>query len=152
MPYRHRASYGRRNYGVNRYNGAIASRLRSAYSTLARADHDYKGHRVQAMRSVRSAIRSLSYSSSRGYGMSMTGFQRNNLTGNGNLNLKGNGGRRQGQRLTQAQSDSLMRRAGHTLQLVSSHIANQGGNSRTNRAYGHVNRALQHVTVALNVR
>jgi hypothetical protein len=149
MPYRYGSSYGRRNYGLNRYAGALASRLRSAHATLARADHDYKGHRVQAMRAVRSAIRQLGHSSRRGYGAGMAG-----LPGRANRNNAGvrRVGQAQGRPLSQAQSDALMRHARGTLSLVSSHMAGQGGTARTGRAFGYVNRAIRHINMALTVR
>ena len=148
MPYRG-SSYGRRRYGSNQYTGAILARLHSAHSALARADHDYKGHRVQAMHAVRSAIRQLSYSSSRRSGsLALNGalFRR---TGNRN-NLAGPAGRRGG--LSQAQSDALMRRAQQTLRLVGSHMGSQGGSPRLARASGYVSRAVQHINVALTIR
>ncbi|MDR3638265.1 MAG: hypothetical protein P4L84_30965 [Isosphaeraceae bacterium] len=151
MPYRrYGSSYGRRSYGSNPYARAILSRLRSAHAALARADHDYQGHRVQAMHAVRAAIRQIGHSSSRRYGMSATGAGMFQGVANRN-NLRG-ARRNQVRRLSQAQSDALMRRAGQTLQLVGTHMASQGGTSRMARAYGYVNRALQHVSIALSVR
>lgn len=40
-------------------NGAILNLLTSAYETLAMADHDYKGHRVRAMKAIKLACTEL---------------------------------------------------------------------------------------------
>jgi hypothetical protein len=142
MPYRG-YSYGRR-YNTNRYNGAIISRLRSAHATLARSDHDYRGHRVRAMHAIRSAIRQLGHSSRGRFGYASRGFT--NRNGVANRARMGKG------RLSQAQSDALMRRALGTLQLVHSHMTSQGGTSRHARAAGYVQRAGQEITVGLSIR
>ena len=68
--YRNRR-YGQ-SYGYGRSQGnnrAIIGRLRSVHSSLARIDHDYRGHRVRAMHSISMAIRQLSHRSM-GYGSS----------------------------------------------------------------------------------
>ena len=121
MPYRG-AYRGNRYAGTNRYNRAIISKLRSAHSTLARIDHDYQGHRVRAMHSIRSAIRQWSHSSSRrSYGYRSSGIRTNRAgTGTGT-------GRRG--RMSQAQSDSRMRRALGILQMVGSHMMNNSGST-----------------------
>ena len=62
--YRNRYVGGRRGYGRSQGNNrAIVSRLRSVHTSLARLDHDYKGHRVRAMHSISMAIRQLSHRS-----------------------------------------------------------------------------------------
>ena len=53
-------------YGYGRSQGnnrAIVARLRSVHASLARIDHDYQGHRVQAMHAISMAIRQLSHRS-----------------------------------------------------------------------------------------
>jgi len=40
-------------------NGSEISLLQTAYSLLSNADHDYDGHRIQAMKSIRAAATSL---------------------------------------------------------------------------------------------
>jgi hypothetical protein len=164
--YNYRPRYyasGRRYTGstTSRADRMVISRLRSAHANLARLDHDYQGHRVQAMHHISMAIRQLSHRSmmSQGTGFSarMTGMQRN---GNGNVNGNRNGN---GMRLTQAQSDSRMR---HSLLMVTgagqmlSQQANatnasyvtSGANTGRYRAYGYIHMAANSLNTALRVR
>ena len=62
----YRNSYYGNRYGYGRSQGnnrALVARLRSVHASLARIDHDYQGHRVQAMHSVSMAIRQLTHQS-----------------------------------------------------------------------------------------
>ncbi len=62
--YRNHYSAGRSGYGRSQSNTrGIVSRLRSVHRSLAQIDHDYRGHRVQAMHSISAAIRQLSHRS-----------------------------------------------------------------------------------------
>jgi hypothetical protein len=162
--YNYRPRYyasGRRYTGssTSRADRMVISRLRSAHANLARLDHDYQGHRVQAMHHISMAIRQLSHRSmmSQGNGFSarMTGMQRN---GNVNGNRNGNG-----MRLSQAQSDSRLR---HSLLMVTgagqmlsqqsnatnASYVSSGANTGRYRAYGYIHMAANELNTALTVR
>jgi hypothetical protein len=157
--YRNRSSgrgYGR-SQGNNR---AIVSRLRSVHSSLARLDHDYRGHRVKAMHSIAMAVRQLSHRSTSLGGNGNGVANRANMNNNNGRGLMvarngANGGARQGQgqRMPQAQSDARMSQALRTTQGIHMQMANQGSNSSGH--YGartHVARAVRELHTALAVR
>jgi hypothetical protein len=160
--YRNRSSS--RGYGRSQGNArALVSRLRSVHTSLARLDHDYRGHRVNAMHAISSAIRSLSHrSSSMVANGNMNRMNGNNLNGN---NLNGNNGRNrnvannnnngQRNRMTQAQSDARMSQALRTTQGIHMQMVNQGSNSSSSGrtvAHRHVLRAINEMHTALAAR
>lgn len=162
----YRNRYGNRGYGRSQGNArAIVSRLRSVHSTLARIDHDYRGHRAKAAHSISNAIRVLSHRS-RGYNqMGMGGANgigganrmlaannRNAGVGRNNNNNRGAGNGVRGNRMSQAQSDSLMSHALRTTQGIHMQLANQGTRSNHNVARTHVSRAIREMNMALAVR
>jgi pyruvate/2-oxoglutarate dehydrogenase complex dihydrolipoamide acyltransferase (E2) component len=111
------------NPTANRMSATAAGQsLASAYMLLANADHDYNGHRVQAMESIRKAAKRLKIS----------------------LQGKGNGGNQ-----PQADSDAKLLRAQQILQQVQGSI---GGSRRGAKVRQHVNEAIQHITTALQTR
>ena len=152
--YRNRSSVGRcgRSQGNNR---AVVSRLRSVHATLARLDHDYRGHRVRAMHAISMAIRQLSHRSlstvSNG-GFATTAVGRVRGTGRGGA-LANNAGARRTVHLTQAQSDSRMAHALRTTQGIHMQLGNQAQFSQRHyRARGYVARAVHELNTALAVR
>jgi hypothetical protein len=154
--------YGNRSYGRSQSNDrSIVSRLRSVHATLARIDHDYRGHRVRAMHSISRAITSLAHRSmsSRSYGMNgqanaMLASNNGGLRTNGNRNQAGlNNNGRGRQPLSQAQSDMRMSQALRTTQGITQQLTHQGQNSTNHlRAHGHLQYAMHEMNVALNVR
>ncbi len=136
-------NYSRRYASSNRAISGVVSRLRSTHRSLARLDHDYKGHRRRAMSAIHTAIRYLSHSSVR------RSLSRVNNVGGVNKNRPNVVGR---QRMPQAQSDAQMRRAMQSLQLVSSRLANSGSTSNHYRARGAVQAAYRELGTALQIR
>jgi hypothetical protein len=152
--------YGRR-YGYGRSQGnnrAIVGRLRSVHATLARLDHDYQGHRVRAMHSISMAIRQLTHRSMvyRGVGFAPRMNMNNALAmgaRRGGLGAANGLGARRGQRMPQAQSDAIMSQALRNLQGINMQLSSQGFHNMGHaRARGHVQRAVQHLAVALRIR
>jgi hypothetical protein len=92
--YRNHYSAGRSGYGRSQGNTrGIVSRLRSVHRSLARIDHDYRGHRVQAMHSISAAIRQLSHRSISSGNMGLMNGQNNVLgTGTGTTRRPGANG------------------------------------------------------------
>ena len=124
---------------------------------LARANHDYQGHRARAMQHVSMAIRSLSHQSMgyRGMGMGMGNGM--NLAGAMGMRRVGGGGAGFGARRTmvmsQAQSDAIMSQALRTLQGIGMQLGSTGTYSGGHaQASMHVQRATQEVGIALSVR
>ena len=157
-----------RGYGRSQGNSrALVSRLRSVHSGLAQLDHDYQGHRMNAMRSLSTAIRHLSHNASRSAmnrGSNRGGNGNNNGqarlvngTGTGANGRAGQGNRagRNGQanRMTQAQSDGRMTQALRTTQGIHMQMANPSSRSSgTSTARTHVARAMHELQTALAVR
>ena len=159
--YRNRR-YGQ-GYGYGRSQGnnrAIIGRLRSVHSSLARIDHDYRGHRARAMQSISLAIRQLSHRSM-GYGSSGFSAGMNNgramgmRQGRGAMNagaMNGGGGRRR-QPMSQAQSDARMSQDLRILQGINMQLGSQGNFSAGHgQASGHIQHAIHELNVALSIR
>jgi hypothetical protein len=146
------AGYGR-SQGASR---AIVSRLRSVHGTLARLDHDYRGHRVRAMHAISMAIRQLSHRSMvySGSGFSSFGTAgRNGALAFANGNRIGINGNRRTTHLTQAQSDSRMSHALRTTQGIHRQLSYQGQYSPGHsRARAHVAQAIREMNTALMIR
>ena len=96
--------------------------IAGAYSLLASADHDYNGHRVQAMKALHKAAKKLKV----------------NLTGQGT-----------GGNLPQGDSDAKLRQAQQILERVR---GSYGGTRRGAMVRAHINEAIQHITTALQTR
>jgi hypothetical protein len=148
-----------RGYGRSQGNSrALVSRLRSVHTSLARLDHDYRGHRANAMHSISNAIRSLSHrSSSMVANGNMNRNNGNNLNGNNgrNRNVANNNNNGQRNRMTQAQSDARMSQALRTTQGIHMQMTNQSSNSSSNGrnvAHRHVLRAISEMHTALAMR
>jgi hypothetical protein len=150
------SSYGR-GYGYGRSQGnnrAIIARLRSVNASLARVNHDYRGHRVAAMRSVSMAIRQLSHGS---IGYRGIGFRSG---GNNGLGMgmplgggRGPGGNGAGQPMTQAQSDARMSQNLRNLQGINMQLSSQSYRARGHAAASaHVQQAMRHLQTALAIR
>jgi hypothetical protein len=107
-------------------NGLSNGPLSEAYRLLETADHDYDGHRSLAMRHVKEAARLIGQRVSGG----RTSAER----------VSSNGGEPE----TQVASDGQLRRAQSLLQGASGHLSGE--------ALQHVQTALQHLSIALNVR
>jgi hypothetical protein len=151
--YRNRSNAWRSGYGRSQgQNRAIVSRLRSVHASLARLDHDYRGHRVRAMHAISMAIRQLSHRSMV-YGN--TGFAAGMNNGLGMARRRGGvgAGARRPQPMSQAQSDARMNHALRTLQGINMQLTNQGYNTTGHaRARGHVQRAIHELNTALSIR
>ena len=157
--YRNRSSgagHGR-SQGTSR---AVVSRLRSVHKTLARLDHDYRGHRVRAMHAISMAIRQLSHRSMVYSGTGFTSVGANGRNGAAGrvgalANANGNGinGNRRVAHLTQTQSDGRMGHALRTTQGIQRQLSNQGSYSPGHsRARGHVAHAIREMNTALTIR
>jgi hypothetical protein len=154
--YRNRRYGGGYGYGRSQGNNrAVVSRLRSVHASLARIDHDYRGHRVRAMHSISMAIRQLSHRSM-SYGATGASSGMNNgramgmRQGGGGAN---NGGGRRRQPMSQAQSDARMSQNLRTLQGINMQVGSQGNfTSGQLRASGQIQRAIHELNVALSIR
>ncbi len=139
--------YGSRGYGRSQGNArSIVNRLRSVHASLVRLDHDYQGHRVQAMHAISRAIHQLSH-------RSVASRSINLARGSAVRRVSTTGGIRQVQPLTQAQSDSRMAQAMRTTQGINLQLSEQGRNSANHvRAHGYLQRAVHELRIALAVR
>ncbi len=162
--YRNRYYGGGYGYGRSQGNNrAIVGRLRSVQMNLARIDHDYQGHRVQAMHSVSMAIRQLSHRSMIYSGVGFApGMNNGRAMGMGMGMGMGNGGRggqgggvggRGRGRMSQAQSDARMSQSLRVLQGINMQLGSQSSYTTGHaRARGHVMSAIQQLNVALSIR
>ncbi len=155
--YRNRSTGRRSGYGRSQSNNrAVVSRLRAVRSNLAQIDHNYQGHRVNAMHSISMAIRQLTHRSMVYRGSGFTSGANNNLAmgrrqGNRGVNANANALGRQP--LTQAQSDARMSQALRTTQGIHLQLSSQGSSTNGHaRARGHVQRAIREMNTALAVR
>jgi hypothetical protein len=158
--YRNRR-YGQ-GYGYGRSQGnnrAIIGRLRSVYSSLARIDHDYRGHRARAMQSISMAIRQLSHRSMGNGGSGFSAGMNNGRAmgmrqGRGAMNGGAmNGGGRRRQPMSQAQSDARMSQDLRILQGINMQLGSQGNFSAGHgQASGHIQHAIHELNVALSIR
>jgi len=149
--YRNRASS--RGYGRSQSNARVlVSRLRSVHQSLARLDHDYRGHRVNAMHALSSAIRSLSHRST-----SLVSNTNRLNGGNGRARnvANNNNGAAARNRIPQAQSDARMAQALRTTQGIHMQMTNSATNSYSTArtvAHRHVSRAVHELQTALAMR
>jgi hypothetical protein len=107
-------------------NGLSSGPLPEAYRLLESADHDYNGHRALAMRHVKEAARLI--------GEEVSG-RRGSVE-----HVAAHGGEPE----AQAASDDQLRRAQSLLQQVAGRLSGE--------ALQHVQTAIQHLSIALNVR
>jgi hypothetical protein len=170
--YRNRYYGGRRGYGRSQgSNRAIVARLRSVHRSLARIDHDYRGHRVRAMHSISMAIRQLSHRSMIYSGVGFAPRMNNGMgmgqggaggigaggigaggIGAGGIGAGGAGARRR-QPMSQAQSDARMSQDLRTLQGINMQLNSQGYSTTSHaRASGHVQHAIRELGMALAIR
>jgi hypothetical protein len=136
-------SYRNRSSLANQNNGPLIAELRSTMGLLTQADRDYQGHRAQAIHHVGNAIRSLEPASVRN-------FQVNPAAAFGN-NANGNNAARKNL-MPQAASDGHLQDARQRLNTIANQMANLGGSQHHVRARQHVQRAIQELNVALNIR
>jgi hypothetical protein len=105
--------------------------LREALTTLAQADHDYKGHRVEAMIQIRLAIRELAGKNGiRGHPATRVQRFASIIRGKGSE--------------PQANSDTQLRNAQNLLQQASSEVSGV--------VLQHVNTAIAQLNTALAIR
>lgn len=154
--YRNRYYGSGYGYGRSqRYNRAIVSRLRSVYSSLARLNHDYRGHRVRAMHAVALAIRQLTHRSMIYSGVGFAPGGNHGLamgTQQGGVGVGVRDAVLRTQPLTQAQSDARMSKALRTLQGINLQLSSQGYSTTGQaRARGHVHRAIHELKAALAI-
>jgi hypothetical protein len=148
-------SYGNRYAMANQNIRLIVNRLRQTHAMLARIDHDYQGHRVQAMRAISRAVQQLTHQRATTYGISAMGMNGPGVNALSLRNRAGAGvrvGAARVQPMTQGQSDAHMRRALRNLQGVHTQLTAQGSTANHWRARGSVQRAMRELNVALNVR
>jgi hypothetical protein len=172
--YRNRYYGGRNGYGRSQgSNRAIVARLRSVHRSLARIDHDYRGHRVRAMHSISMAIRQLSHRSMIYSGVGFAPRMNNGMgmgqggaggigaggIGAGGIGARGagaggiGGGARRRQPMSQAQSDARMSQDLRTLQGINMQLNSQGYRTTSHaRASGHVQHAVRELGMALAIR
>ena len=117
-------------------------------------EYDYRGHRVQAMRSIAMAIRQLSHRSMIYSGVGVAaGINNGRGRGRGMGMGRGGAGGGGGGRMPQAQSDARMSHALRTLQGVRMQLGNQGGSTMGHaRAQGHLMHAIRELGTALSIR
>lgn len=155
--------------GTNHHRGAetgpMVSSLHSVVGHLHKADHDYDGHRVQAIHQIDQAIHTLQPGTANNR---VNGVGGNNIGGTGTANhphlgtknggtstgqgqLGANGG---GARLSQAESDAHLRQAQQELQMLESRISGGAGGvaAHHQQAHTHIQQALQHLNTALATR
>jgi hypothetical protein len=115
--------------GVLALDQAKVALLRTVLSNLQRADHDYGGHREQAMNSVGNALNLLGSAVPSGVGNSLS-------LGN----------------MAQTQSDGILRNAMLHLRSVQSQLGGSASNAHHLLARASVGHAINHLEVALRVR
>ncbi len=131
-----------RNAMANQNNGQVISNLNSAMATLAKADHDYQGHRVRAMNHIGTAIRHLEPAAVRRNTPNPASTYKAASNGNGaGKNAK-----------PQAVSDQHLHTALQSLNGIGTHLTTYGTTQNHARALGSVRNAIQELNTALNIR
>jgi hypothetical protein len=124
----HRTGYN--PYYTAGYRGTPATgdlqTLTQAYSTLASADHDYKGHRVKAMHAIRKAARLMGQK----------------LGGDGTTGTAGKA------KEQQTLSDQELRGVQTMLQKVRGSV----GGHNSQRVVEHINSAIHELSIALSIK
>ena len=117
-------------------SGPMVSSLHSVVGHLQRAEHDYDGHRVQAIHQLGQAIHTLQPG-----------------TGTGTSRRTGAAG---GSKMSQAESDNHLRQAHQELLALefrmSAVATGAGAQAHHRQAHAHVQQALQHLNAALTTR
>ncbi len=164
--YAHRSNGNRhdyRSYANNNRpaNAQIAAGLHSVMAELNRADHDYQGHRAQAAHHLGLAVRSLQPQGANANNLAMNTGP--NLNAN-RVTLTGANGNRNGvagapgaagtlaHRMPQAQSDAHLNRARQGLMTFQNQMASTNGNQHHQAVHNHVQKAMQELNLALNIR
>jgi hypothetical protein len=133
------------NVNANQNNGQLVSELHSTMLLLAQAQHDYQGHRVRAIHQIGNAIRTLEPASVRrnqaNAASSIANIGNANGTGAGNKN-----------RMPQATSDGHLQTALQRLNTIENQLTNFGSTSHHARARLDVQKAIQELNLALNIR
>jgi len=168
-PSRHQAhrTNGYRNYAhynnsTNRpTNAQIGAALHSVMAELNRADHDYQGHRAQAVHHLGLAIRSLQPQGANANLAMNTGPNTNRVTltgaaagrpgSNGVAGAPGVAGA-SAHRMPQAQSDAHLNKARHGLMTFQAQMNHTNSNQHHQALHNHVQRAMQELNLALNIR
>lgn len=112
------------------YSAAPNTLLREAYGTLAKADHDYKGHRVEAIKQI---LLAMEESTEKTHG-------RRHAVTPVHHSVKRSSGK---EKESQAASDSRLRTAEGLLQEAS--------NEASGKKLQHINNALAQLRIALSV-
>jgi hypothetical protein len=129
---------------ANQNNGPVISHLNSTLATLAKADHDYSGHRVKAMQHVNTAIRHLEPASVRNNQPNLATLYNNN---------SGNSGTGTGKKtMPQATSDKHLKNALQSLNSIGNYISNNGTATNHAQALKSVQQAIQELNTALSIR
>ncbi len=157
------ASGSRRGYtnGNHHSTGAMVSSLRSVMTELNKADHDYDGHRVRAIHHLGQAIHTLQPQSSVSHLAANKGAGTANravTTTSAGRNVAG----APAARMPQAESDAHLKRAREGLMNMQSRMAggnginangtSTGGHQPVQLAHNHVQKAMQELNLALNIR
>jgi hypothetical protein len=142
--------YGNRNYQSQQFNRMLAQQLRSAHRSLAQLDRDYQGHRSRAMQHISMAVRQLTGRTNYYRGANV--FGNAGMVNNGLRNQGGVNGNLGGMRMSQAQSDSRVRRAQRMLQNVNMQLTARGYSTRHARSRAYVQRGMQELNTALTIR
>ncbi len=140
----HRTGVGTGQHHTTIETGPMVSSLHSVVGRLHQADHDYDGHRVQAIHQLEQAVHTLNGGTN---GHHATGVNAGIGKGTGT----GKGGT---SRLSQAESDAHLRQAHQELMQLESWMSNGGGTMTAHhqQAHGHIQQALQHLNTALATR
>lgn len=145
-------------------DAALVSSLQSTRTHLNQANHDYNGHRAQALRQVENAIRLLSAQAGHSRtGNATAGVARSSPAGGttggsaaasrsgavAGSGSQGNSGTGQG--ISQATSDSHLREAQQALQTLESQMGTEGMNAHSFiQAKSAVQGAIRELNLALN--
>lgn len=136
-------------------NAQILSGLHSVMSELNRADHDYQGHRAQAIQHLNTAVRSLQpQGSNANLGMNAN-LNANRVTltsATGNRNGVAGAPGAAAHRMPQAQSDAHLKQGRQRLLTFQNQMANTNSNQHHKVVYTHAQKAMQELNLALNIR
>ena len=142
----HRGGVGG-NHHRNLETGPMVSSLHSVVGHLHKADHDYDGHRVQAIHQLDQAIHTLQP----GAGV---GANRANGVGTASNQAHLGATNAGAPRLAQAESDAHLRQAHQELQMLEARISGGAGGlaAHHQQAHNHIQQALGHLNSALATR
>jgi hypothetical protein len=134
-------------------NANLLSELKEVGQLLVKANHDYQGHRAEALKQVKMAAHALHpHHHNKANGNSGTGTSNSLRTAPRKSNLQQVQGKQNAQAEPQTVSDSQLKQAHDKLTGIAGQMGGQSGNARHTKALQHIQAAIKELETALAIR